>query len=67
MSPHRLLPARPLFASQIRCQRYRRMTCGLLSYVNVEWAKRSVRETAALCCDYQPEDIALLPDIGEAL
>nr|WP_245849977.1 immunity 63 family protein [Mycobacterium angelicum] len=39
----------------------------VLSYFNVEWAKRNVRETAALFRDGQPEDIALLPDIGEAL
>ncbi|WP_326498544.1 Imm63 family immunity protein [Mycobacterium sp. Aquia_216] len=39
-----------------------------LSDFNVEWAKRNVRETAALFCRYgQPEDISLLPDIGEPL
>ncbi|WP_324678598.1 hypothetical protein [Mycobacterium sp. 663a-19] len=40
----------------------------VLSQFNVDWAKRNVRETAALFrrCG-QPEDIALLPDIGEAL
>nr|WP_239656335.1 hypothetical protein [Mycobacterium riyadhense] len=40
----------------------------VLSSFNGDWAKRNVRETAALFrrCG-QPEDIALLPDIGEAL
>ena len=32
-----------------------------------DWAKRKVRELAALFRDGQPEDIALLPDIGEPL
>lgn len=32
-----------------------------------EWAKRRVRELAALFRNGQPEDIALLPDIGEPL
>ena len=40
----------------------------VLSQFNADWAKRNVRETAALFRRYgQPEDIALLPDIGEAL
>lgn len=37
----------------------------VLSHFNVEWAKRRVRETAVLFHMGQPEDIALLPDIGE--
>ena len=40
----------------------------VLSHLNIDWAKRNVRETAAMFRKYgQPEDIALLPDIGEAL
>jgi hypothetical protein len=39
----------------------------VLSHLNVDWAKRNVRETAAMFRNGQPEDIALLPDIGEAL
>lgn len=40
----------------------------VLSHFNVGWAKRNVRETAALFRrNGQHEDIALLPDIGEAL
>ncbi|SOJ53990.1 hypothetical protein MSIMFB_01488 [Mycobacterium simulans] len=40
----------------------------VLSHLNVHWAKRNVRETAAMFRNYgQPEDVALLPDIGEAL
>jgi hypothetical protein len=39
----------------------------LLSRFDTDWAKRRVRELAALFRDGQPEDIALLPDIGEAL
>jgi len=40
----------------------------VLSHFNSDWAKRNVRETAALFRRYgQPEDISLLPDIGEAL
>jgi hypothetical protein len=40
----------------------------VLGGFNVDWAKRRVRETAALFrrCG-QPEDISLLPNIGEAL
>ncbi|MGL5445617.1 MAG: Imm63 family immunity protein [[Mycobacterium] stephanolepidis] len=36
-----------------------------LSDFDVNWARRRVRELAALFRDGQPEDIALLPDIGE--
>jgi hypothetical protein len=40
----------------------------VLSLFDADWAKRNVRETAALFRRYgQPEDISLLPDIGEAL
>lgn len=40
----------------------------VLSQFNAGWAKRNVREAAALFRRYgQPEDIALLPDIGEPL
>ncbi|WP_082957941.1 hypothetical protein [Mycobacterium alsense] len=40
----------------------------VLAHLNTDWAKRNVRETAALFRRYgRPEDIALLPDIGEAL
>lgn len=40
----------------------------LLSEINIDWAKRNVRETAAMFRKYrQAEDIALLPEIGEAL
>lgn len=40
----------------------------VLSALNSEWAKRNVRETAELFLRYgQPEDISLLPDIGEPL
>jgi hypothetical protein len=39
----------------------------VLSRFNVGWAKRRVRELAATFRNGQPEDIALLPDIGEAL
>jgi hypothetical protein len=40
----------------------------VLSSFNADWATRNVRETAALFRRYgQPEDISLLPDIGEAL
>lgn len=40
----------------------------VLSHLNTDWAKRNVRETAAMFRKYgQPEDISLLPDIGEAL
>ncbi len=38
----------------------------VLSQFDVAWAKRRVRELAALFRNGQPEDIALLPDIGEA-
>jgi hypothetical protein len=39
----------------------------VLSEFDIGWAKRRVRELAAMFRDGQPEDIALLPDIGEAL
>jgi hypothetical protein len=39
----------------------------VLSRFNIRWAKRRVHELAALFRNGQPEDIALLPDIGEAL
>lgn len=40
----------------------------VLSHLNVDWAKRNVRETAAMFRKYsKPQDIALLPDIGEPL
>jgi hypothetical protein len=39
----------------------------VLSRFDEQWAKRRVRELAALFRNGQPEDIALLPDIGEAL
>jgi hypothetical protein len=40
----------------------------VLSHLNIDWAKRNVRETAAMFRKYgRPEDISLLPDIGETL
>lgn len=39
----------------------------VLNHYGPDWAKRRVRELAALFRDGQPEDIALLPDIGEPL
>ncbi len=39
----------------------------VLSHFSVDWAKRNVRETAEVFRNGQPEDISLLPDIGEAL
>ncbi|BBZ34487.1 hypothetical protein MCNF_30920 [Mycolicibacterium confluentis] len=39
----------------------------VLSRFDVEWAKRRVRELAAMFRNGQREDIALLPHIGEAL
>jgi hypothetical protein len=39
----------------------------ILSQFDVNWAKRRVRELAAMFANGQPEDIALLPDIGEDL
>lgn len=39
----------------------------ILSQFSPQWAKRRVRELAALFRNGQPEDIALLPDIGEDL
>ncbi|SPM32305.1 hypothetical protein MRAB57_103 [Mycobacterium rhizamassiliense] len=38
----------------------------VLSQFDVRWAKRRVRELATMFCNGQPEDISLLPDIGEA-
>lgn len=40
----------------------------VLSDFSLEWAKRNVRETADMFRRYgQPEDVSLLPDIGEPL
>ncbi len=39
----------------------------VLSHYSADWAKRRVRELAAMFRNGQPEDIALLPDIGEPL
>lgn len=40
----------------------------VLSQLNIDWAKRNVRETAMMFRKYgKPEDISLLPDIGEPL
>jgi hypothetical protein len=40
----------------------------VLGALNIDWAKRNVRETAAMFRKYgKPDDVALLPDIGEAL
>ena len=39
----------------------------VLSRFDIGWAKRRVRELASLFRNGQPEDIALLPDIGEPL
>lgn len=39
----------------------------ILSKLKPEWAKRRVRELATLFRNGQPEDISLLPDIGEPL
>jgi hypothetical protein len=39
----------------------------VLSRFDVRWAKRRVRELAAIFRNGQPQDIALLPDIGEPL
>ncbi|BBX39562.1 hypothetical protein [Mycobacterium simiae] len=39
----------------------------VLSRFSVDWAKRRVRELAAIFRGGQPEDIALLPDIREPL
>ncbi|SIC06393.1 hypothetical protein [Mycobacteroides abscessus] len=38
-----------------------------LNEFSIRWAKRRVRELAAIFRNGQPEDIALLPDIGESL
>jgi hypothetical protein len=39
----------------------------VLSRFDIRWAKRRVRELAAMFRNGQPKDIALLPDIGEPL
>lgn len=39
----------------------------VLSRFNIEWAKRNVRQTAAMFRSGRPQDISLLPDIGETL
>lgn len=40
----------------------------ILGEFSAEWAKRNVRDTAAMFRRYgKPQDIALLPDIGEPL
>ncbi|MGB3474697.1 MAG: hypothetical protein WBA69_07920 [Mycobacterium sp.] len=39
----------------------------MLSDFDVVWAKRRVRELAVMFRNGQPQDIALLPDIGEPL
>jgi hypothetical protein len=39
----------------------------VLGRFDIRWAKRHVHELAALFRNWQPEDIALLPDIGEPL
>jgi len=40
----------------------------VLSAIRPDWAKRNVRETANMFRKYgQPDDISLLPDIGEVL
>lgn len=40
----------------------------VLRHLNIDWAKRNVRETATMFRKYnKPQDIALLPDIGEPL
>jgi hypothetical protein len=39
----------------------------VLSRFDLRWAKRRVRELAAMFRNGQPNDIALLPDIGEPL
>ncbi|MDD7811648.1 hypothetical protein PP713_03605 [Mycobacterium sp. CSUR Q5927] len=40
----------------------------ILSEFSTDWAKRNVRDTAAMFRKYgKPQDIALLPDIGEPL
>lgn len=39
----------------------------VLSRFDIRWAKRRVRELAAIFRNGQPEDTALLPDIGEPL
>jgi hypothetical protein len=49
-----------------RAERFR-FEYEVLQRFDPEWAKRRVRELAVLFRNGQPEDIALLPDIGETL
>lgn len=49
-----------------RAQRFK-FEYHILSQFDVDWAKGRVRDLAAIFRNDQPEDIALLPDIGEAL
>jgi hypothetical protein len=49
-----------------RKQRFR-YEYDVLSSYSTDWAKRRVRELAALFRNGQPEDVSLLPDIGEPL
>jgi hypothetical protein len=49
-----------------RAQRFR-YEHEVLSRLDPRWAKRRVRELAAMFRNGQPQDIALLPDIGEVL
>ena len=50
-----------------RAERFR-YEYDVLGQLNIDWAKRNVRETAAMFRKYgQAEDISLLPDIGEPL
>ncbi|BBY21894.1 hypothetical protein MSTO_20990 [Mycobacterium stomatepiae] len=39
----------------------------ILGQFDTDWAKRRVRELAAIFRNGQPEDIALVPEIGEPL
>lgn len=56
----------PLNKSATEAQRFN-YEYQILSQFNVDWAKRRVRDLAAMFRNCQPEDIALLPDIGEPL
>lgn len=50
-----------------RAERFK-LAYEILGEFSTEWAKRNVRDTAAMFRKYgQPQDIALLPDIGEPL
>ena len=50
-----------------RCERFK-YEYQVLRHLNIDWAKRNVRETATMFRKYnKPQDIALLPDIGEPL